>query len=585
MSSNEKLSIGQKKKLDRKLAKLQHVLKKESGATSSPNPTKNLAICNAGLVSGLTEEIIYEHFSQLGNLTDITLLPGKSCSFLSYDSLESSIKAYETFNGKLNIAQDNKAIYLLYVDQIPYLNDQRIWGELPPGLILLEDFISIEEENMLLNLCSFDAQPMKHRLVKHFGYEFRYDINNVDKDKPMSETLPVETNFLWSKLQQKFKPDQLTINHYTPGQGIPHHIDTHSAFEDPIICLSLSSPIIMEFKNNDKHLCFLLPQRSLLIMSEESRYDWTHGIVPRKFDIIPNNSGQGFTCLKRGTRVSFTFRKVLQGSCQCNYKSKCDSYNDIEDNVALELEAMHVHKVYNNIADHFSDTRHKPWPNVLEFVQSFAYGDILIDVGCGNGKYLGINQKIFTIGCDRSMGLIDICRQRQYEGFIGDCLSVPLKNSSADGAISIAVIHHLATEQRRLKALREMVRVLKPGGRALVYVWAHNQINNEKKSSYIMQDRKNRKVTQMDKLVTGQVDVPLQNGNVTLPVHNNRSNFQAKDVLVPWKLKDKNETTFLRFYHVFEENELEQMCQKIDNIQILKSYYDQGNWCVIFGKI
>lgn len=26
---------------------------------------------------------------------------------------------------------------------------------------------------------------MKHRRVKHYGFEFRYDNNNVDKDKPL----------------------------------------------------------------------------------------------------------------------------------------------------------------------------------------------------------------------------------------------------------------------------------------------------------------------------------------------------------------------------------------------------------------
>jgi tRNA (uracil-5-)-methyltransferase TRM9 len=29
-----------------------------------------------------------------------------------------------------------------------------------------------------------------------------------------------------------------------------------------------------------------------------------------------------------------------------------------------------------------------------------------MDVGCGNGKYLGVNQKLFMIGTDRSVGLL-----------------------------------------------------------------------------------------------------------------------------------------------------------------------------------
>lgn len=29
-----------------------------------------------------------------------------------------------------------------------------------------------------------------------------------------------------------------------------------------------------------------------------------------------------------------------------------------------------------------------------------------MDVGCGNGKYLGVNQKLLMIGTDRSVGLL-----------------------------------------------------------------------------------------------------------------------------------------------------------------------------------
>lgn len=29
-----------------------------------------------------------------------------------------------------------------------------------------------------------------------------------------------------------------------------------------------------------------------------------------------------------------------------------------------------------------------------------------MDVGCGNGKYLGVNKKLMMIGTDRSVGLL-----------------------------------------------------------------------------------------------------------------------------------------------------------------------------------
>jgi ubiquinone/menaquinone biosynthesis C-methylase UbiE len=45
--------------------------------------------------------------------------------------------------------------------------------------------------------------------------------------------------------------------------------------------------------------------------------------------------------------------------------------------------------VYENIASHFSETRHRKWPRVADFVTSFPVGSVFVDVGCGNGKYLG----------------------------------------------------------------------------------------------------------------------------------------------------------------------------------------------------
>lgn len=104
---------------------------------------------------------------------------------------------------------------------------------------------------------------------------------------------------------------------------------------------------------------------------------------------------------ERGRRVSFTFRKILNGDCKCSYRKYCDSFSnempEIQSDLAEKLEETHVHEVYEKIASHFSDTRHKPWPNVLDFINSLPYGSILLDIGCGNGKYLGHNKNIYEV--------------------------------------------------------------------------------------------------------------------------------------------------------------------------------------------
>ena len=53
--------------------------------------------------------------------------------------------------------------------------------------------------------------------------------------------------------------------------------------------------------------------------------------------------------------------------------------------------------MYEEIAGHFSDTRHSPWPRVVEFLKQLPLGALVADVGCGNGKYLSINPSIHMV--------------------------------------------------------------------------------------------------------------------------------------------------------------------------------------------
>ncbi|EPS57988.1 hypothetical protein M569_16828, partial [Genlisea aurea] len=136
------------------------------------------------------------------------------------------------------------------------------------------------------------------------------------------------------------------VNEYPPGIGLSPHIDTHSAFEDLIFSLSLAGPCIMEFRKyttnsdwqvgqipfsdaesqlSDKRLNFVrkaihLPPRSLLLLSGEARYAWHHYIPHHKMDRVNDDEW-----IRRGTRVSFTLRKVRKGDCKCAFPQYCDS--------------------------------------------------------------------------------------------------------------------------------------------------------------------------------------------------------------------------------------------------------------------
>lgn len=136
---------------------------------------------------------------------------------------------------------------------------------------------------------------MKH-LFEYLNNMLFYSINKI-----------IELN-LFSNLYFVYK---ISILYYIIlFSGIPSHIDTRGVFDDYILSLSLNSDIIMEFKKENYHKSILLKSKSLLIMSGESRFDWTHGITPRKFDMI--NSVDGPDIMRRRNRISVTFRKVIQ---------------------------------------------------------------------------------------------------------------------------------------------------------------------------------------------------------------------------------------------------------------------------------
>jgi len=43
-------------------------------------------------------------------------------------------------------------------------------------------------------------------------------------------------------------------------------------------------------------------------------------------------------------------------------------------------------------------------------------------------------------------------------------------------------------------------------------------------------------------------------------------------------------TVFHRYYHVFQQGEIEKVCGRVAGVQVQTSYHDQGNWCVILVK-
>lgn len=161
-----------------------------------------------------------------------------------------------------------------------------------------------------------------------------------------------------------------------------------------------------------------------------------------------------------------------------DHRTKDESLPEVNESwVPPDIEKTYVHKVYDAIAPHFSSTRFAKWPKVASFLHSLDPGSLVLDAGCGNGKYLGLNPNCFFLGCDISSSLVGICKKLGFEVSVGDALSLPYRDNTFDAGISIAVLHHLSNEQRRKRAIAELMRVVKTGERALFTVWAREQEN------------------------------------------------------------------------------------------------------------
>ena len=148
---------------------------------------------------------------------------------------------------------------------------------------------------------------------------------------------------------------------------------------------------------------------------------------------------------------------------------------------------------------------------------------------------------------------------------------------------------------RRKAAISEIVRILNTGGKALIYVWAMEQKVNNEQSKYISTKRNEEFSVNLTETIE-----KIENEEKTIDYHVNRTEFTQQDLFVPFSKKPQNVNknqqttdqnvnkmeTYYRFYHLFMKGELEQLCvEACSNVEIVDSYYDDGNWCVILRKL
>lgn len=206
------------------------------------------------------------------------------------------------------------------------------------------------------------------------------------------------------------------------------------------------------------------------------------------------------------------------------------------------LEEKFVHNTYQLIALDFDTTRTYLWEGVKDFLDSVEKNSIILEIGSGNGKNLLKRHDCINIGIDLCSNFCEISTKKGIESIVGNNLKLPILDNIADYVLSIAVIHHLTTEERRFQSIKEIIRVLKPKGKFIIQVWS------------LKQPEKSRR------------------------------KFIKQDNFVDF-ISSNKKTKESRFYHVFLENELENLLLKLNNISIIKSYWELGNYIIIGEKI
>ncbi|OMJ17862.1 tRNA (carboxymethyluridine(34)-5-O)-methyltransferase [Smittium culicis] len=264
----------------------------------------------------------------------------------------------------------------------------------------------------------------------------------------------------------------------------------------------------------------------------------------------------------------------------------------IADNLPLEgriKEQEYVHKVYDEISSHFSNTRYKPWPVVENFINSLEIGSIGADAGCGNGKYMGLRKgEIYITGSDITQGLVDIATSKGHDCMVSDCLHLPYKSNSLDFAISIAVIHHMSTPERRQEAIKELVRVVKPGGKILIFVWALEQAGKRQfdpnqqdvlvpwvtlKSQQQPKQKQKQKTIAPNGGSTDTTELPACDADKEpIPIDNNNSSGSEPNV-------------YYRYYHLFKSGELLDIITSSNLANVIDSGYDKDNWYAIIQPL
>ena len=187
----------------------------------------------------------------------------------------------------------------------------------PMGLEYHPDFLAVsEEDGLLAHIDSSEWLTDLSRRVMHFGFKYDYTSRSLDESArigPLPEWLAQLSHMVREAASREAKRlldpqrpfEQAIINEYLPGQGIAPHID-RDCFGPVVATVSLGSAVNMDFccdSTGAEYVQGLAP-RSLVLLYDDARFKWRHGIAKRQSDTLNGRR------VKRQRRTSITFRTI-----------------------------------------------------------------------------------------------------------------------------------------------------------------------------------------------------------------------------------------------------------------------------------
>ena len=130
-------------------------------------------------------------------------------------------------------------------------------------------------------------------------------------------------------------------------------------------------------------------------------------------------------------------------------------------------EIKNLRKVYDIIADSWTNLRNKPEKEVVEFAKNKK--GLILDLGCGNCRqsipFLENNCR--CVGVDFSSSMIKQAKKFlekkkfKMDFVLANVYELPFKKKSFDYSIYIRTFSNLPTKEMRLKSLKELKRICK----------------------------------------------------------------------------------------------------------------------------